>query len=153
MEALFTILIVLQFLIVAVHDWIDIPGWVNGTQVQGAVGRRKLALATVINLLFPGFAVACAIRFYHVPKPGYVLNYWLVYTAITMAAAFLMWWIPYLFGSSPQRLEEYARMYKGTRHVLPVREGDPGPNLLHIAFHVLFMSTLVLAVMLRLNGP
>ena len=152
MEALFTSLIVLQFLIVAVHDWINIPGWVSGTQVQEVVGRRKLAWGTAINLLPPGFAVAWAIWFYHAPKPGYVLNYWLIYTAVTVAAALVMWWIPYLFGASAKHRQVYSKMYAGTRHILPVRAGDPGPNLTHIVFHVLFMSTLILAVVLRLRG-
>jgi len=152
METLFTSLIVLQFLIVAVHDWIDIPGWLHGSRVQMVVGRRKLVWATLINLIFPGCAVAYAIRFYNTPKPGYVLNYWLIYTLVTVASAVLMWWIPYLFGGSARQREEYSRMYAGTRHVLPEREGNRGPNLTHLAFHVVFLSTLALAVALRLKG-
>ena len=152
METLFASLIVLQFLVVAVHDWIDIPDWVHGRQAQEVVGRRNLAWATIVNMVFPGIAVAFAFRYYQIPKPSYVLNYWIIYTAITVTSAFFMWWIPYLFGSSPQRRSEYARMYEGTRHVLIARKGDPGPNLIHIAFHVLFLSTLALAVILRLKS-
>jgi hypothetical protein len=37
-------------------------------------------------------------------------------------------------------------MYAGTRFVLPVRRGNPGPNLLHLFFHALFLSTFVLAL-------
>ena len=34
MESLFTVLLVLQFAVVVVHDWLDIPGWTHGAQVQ-----------------------------------------------------------------------------------------------------------------------
>jgi hypothetical protein len=63
MEALFTFLIAVQFLVVVVHDLIDIPGWTHGSQVQAVVGRNKLLWATLINALFPGAAVALAVRF------------------------------------------------------------------------------------------
>jgi hypothetical protein len=146
MDILFTSLIIAQFIVVAAHDWIDIPGIVCGSQVQAVFGRRKLALATVINCLLPGMAAAFAIRFFHAPKPGYVLLYWLIYTAITVATAILMWWVPYLSGASAKHRDRYRSMYAGTRFVLPVRRGDRGPNLLHIFFHVLFLSTFVLAL-------
>jgi len=152
MEELFTSLIVLQFLIIGIHDWIEIPGWLHGRQIQAVVGQRKLAWATAINLVFPGLAVAYAVRFYQLPKPGYVLDYWLIYTALTVVMAVLSWWVPYLIGSAPAHREQYAKMYAGTRHVLPLRGSDPGPNLAHIVFHVLFLGTFALAVTLRVNG-
>jgi len=135
-----------------VHDWVDVSGWIHGRQIQAVVGRRKLAWATLVNVAFPGTALAYVIWFFHEPKPVFVLNYWVIYTAITAATAFLMWWVPYIFGSSPTRAEEYRKMYAGTQHVLPVRKGDPGPNLAHLAFHGLFLTTLFLALALRLKA-
>jgi hypothetical protein len=151
-EIIFAGLIALQFLIIAAHDWVDVPRWIHGSQVQAVVGRRKLAWATLVNIAFPGTALAYAIWFFHEPKPVFVLNYWVIYTAITAVTAFLMWWVPYIFGSSPARAEEYRKMYAGTRHVLPVRKGDPGPNLVHLVFHGLFLTTLLLALALRLKA-
>jgi len=46
-QALFAYLITLQFAVVVAHDWIDVPGWTHGTQVQLVVGRRKLWIATL----------------------------------------------------------------------------------------------------------
>jgi hypothetical protein len=43
-------------------------------------------------------------------------------------------------------------MYAGTKHVLPARGDNPRPNLLHLYFHVLFVVTLGLAVVLRLRA-
>jgi hypothetical protein len=77
-QALFACLITLQFGVVVSHDWIDIPGWTNGTQVQLVVGRRKLWVATLANAIFPGIAVAFAVNFWNRPKPGFVTSYWVI---------------------------------------------------------------------------
>ena len=42
------------------HDLVDIPGWTHGAQVQAIVERRRLWLATLVNAIFPGLAVAFA---------------------------------------------------------------------------------------------
>lgn len=62
METAFGCLIVLQFVLVVAHDWLEIPGWTHSSQVQSVVGRRKLLLATSINAIFPGTAAAFAIE-------------------------------------------------------------------------------------------
>jgi hypothetical protein len=69
LSTLFTCLITLQFVAVASHDLVDIPGWTHGAQVQAIVGRRKLWLVTLVNAIFPGLAVAFAIYFWNGPKP------------------------------------------------------------------------------------
>ena len=61
-ETLFACLIVLQFAVVVSHDWLDIPGWTHGRQVQAVVGRGRLAFATAINAVFPALAVGFAFR-------------------------------------------------------------------------------------------
>jgi len=63
-----------------------------------------------------------------------------------------MWYVPYLFGASDERKAEYARMYAGTHHILPDRDGNPRPNLLHVYFHVLFVITLVVSVLVWLQS-
>jgi hypothetical protein len=131
------------------HDWVDIPGWTHGTQVQSIVGRRKLWLMTLVNAIFPGVAVAFAIYFWNRPKPGYVADYWIIYCAVTLASAIAMWYVPYLFGTTEERKREYSRMYAGTRQVLPPRGDNPRPNLLHLCFHTLFVINFVLVLVLR----
>jgi hypothetical protein len=86
-QTLFTCLITLQFVVVVSHDLIDIPGWTHGSQVQSIIGRRKLWLATMINAIFPGLAVAYAIYFWNRPKPEFVANYWMIYCAVTLVSA------------------------------------------------------------------
>jgi hypothetical protein len=78
MITLFTCLITLQFVIIASHDLIDIPGWVHGSQIQTFIGRRKVWLATLANSIFPGLAAGFAIYFWNKPRPDFVPNYWLI---------------------------------------------------------------------------
>jgi hypothetical protein len=151
-QALFTCLIVLQFVLVVSHDLVDIPGWTHGSQVQSVVGRRKLWIATLINALFPGLAVAFAIAYRHGPKPGPVVDYWVVYCAVTVASAIAMWYVPYFLGTTQERKRDYARMYAGTLHVLPARGDNPRPNLLHVCFHALFAINFILALVLLFRG-
>jgi hypothetical protein len=153
MQSLFAWFIALQFVVVAAHDLVDIPGWTHGSQVQAVVGRRKLWLATVVNAIFPGVALALAIYYWNRPAPGLVTDYWVLYCAVTVASAIAMWYVPYLRGTTEERKREYAKMYAGTRQVLPPRGDNPRPNLLHVCFHVLFFANLLLAVILRDRVP
>jgi hypothetical protein len=154
----FAILITLQFLVIVLHDLLDIPGWTHGRQVRATVGPRKFWIATPINAIFPALATGLAIYFLLRPAaaaspspPRMVANYWVLYCSITVLSAITMWWIPYFLGAKEKTKRDYARMYAGTRHVLPARgpNGDnPRPNLLHLYFHALFVMNLALALML-----
>jgi hypothetical protein len=148
----FTLLISLQFLVMALHDWVNIPGWSHGRQVQSAVGRNKMLIATFINSLFPGLAVAFAFYYWNRPKPGFVLDYWVIYCGVTVISAIGSWWIPYFRGTDEKTKRLYAEMYAGTRNILPPRGDNPRPNVLHLYFHALFLITLALATALRLGA-
>ena len=145
---LFTALIVVQLLVVALHDLADIPGWTHGSQMRAALGPTKTVVGTVINCLFPGLAVAFAFYYWHRPKPGFVLDYWIIYCGITVIGAITAWWIPYFRGTDEKTKQLYSAMYAGTRQVLPAHGDNPRPNLLHLYFHALFLSNLVLATVL-----
>jgi hypothetical protein len=150
-ETLFAFLILLQFMVIVCHDWLDIPGWTHGCQVQEVIGRTKLLWATAINALFPGTAVMLAVWFWGRPHPRFVGTYWVVYCALTVISAIGMWYVPYLFGADEKKKLVYLRMYEGTRHILPPRGDNPRPNLLHICFHILFLVTFSLALLIRLR--
>jgi len=145
MSEVFGCLLVLQFILICSHDLVDVPGWTNGTRVQQVIGRRKLWIVTGINAIFPGLAAGTAVAYWGRTAPRLVSGYWILYCAITVASAIAMWYVPYLFGTSDERKLEYARMYAGTLHVLPRRGDNPRPNRLHVYFHVLFVTNLVLS--------
>jgi hypothetical protein len=151
-NTLFAWLIILQFIVVVSHDWLEIPGWTHGSQVQAAVGRTKLLWATAINAIFPGLAVAFALWFWGKSHPSYVGTYWVSYCAVTVASAVGMWYVPYLFGADEKKKLEYLQMYTGTRHIFPARGDNPRPNLLHVLFHVLFVMNFALASMISFGS-
>lgn len=150
-ETLFPYLIFVQFALVVFHDWLEIPGWTHGRQVQTVVGRQKLLWATLINAIFPGVAVAFAIWFRGQSQPNFVRSYWAIYCAVTVLSAIAMWYVPYLFGAEKQKVEGYTRMYEGTLQILPQRGENPRPNLFHVSLHVLFIVNLGLALSLRFH--
>ncbi len=145
----FSVLIVLQFLAVTLHDWLHIPGWTHGRQVQSQFNIGKFAIISLVNAIFPGIAVAFIFFYRTGPKPSFVANYWVIYCAITVVSAVMMWWVPYFFGSDQKTKQQYQAMYAGTIHVLPARGENPRPNLLHICFHALFLLTFCLSILLR----
>lgn len=148
MQAVFTVLIIVQFLAVALHDLVDIPGLAHGRQVQSELGRNKVLIGTLINSLFPGLAAAFALYYWTRPAPAFVLSFWIIYCAVTVAWAITAWWIPYFRGTDERTKKLYSRMYSGTIHVLPPRGDNPRPNLLHLCFHALFLINLTLAAVL-----
>ncbi len=148
-ETLFALLITLQFIVVVCHDWLDIPGWTHGSQVQQIIGRQKLLWATAINAIFPGVAVAFAFWFEGKPHPQFVGTYWTIYCGVTVFSVISMWYVPYFFGADEKKKLEYSRMYAGTRHIFPARGDNPRPNLLHVGFHVLFVVNFALALAIR----
>lgn len=151
MVVLFSLLIILQFVVIVSHDLIDIPGLVHGSQIQAVIGRRKVWLATLANSIFPGIATGFAIYFWNRATPSYVPNYWLIYCSVAMLSAIGMWYIPYLRGAPDKQKNEYLTMYAGTRQILPARGDNPRPNLFHIGIHVLFAVNLCLALALRIR--
>lgn len=150
-RTVFTFLIVLGFIVNSFHDWIDIPRWTHGRQVRAALGMNKMLIGSAINCLFPGLAAAFAIYYWHRPAPHGMLNYWLIYCAVTVFGAIMMWWVPYFRGTNQKTTELYSKMYAGTIHVLPPRGDHPRPNVFHLFVHALGLSTLILAMTLRLG--
>jgi hypothetical protein len=145
----FTCLIALQFVIIALHDLVDIPWWITGSQVQAVMGRRKVLLATLANCVFPGIAVTLATLFWSRPLPHFVTNYWIIYCGVACLSALGMWYIPYFRGAPEKLKREYEQMYAGTKVLLPPRGDNPRPNLFHMGIHALFVANLSLAIALR----
>src|SRR5438876_11923830 len=99
LETLFAFRITLQFVVVVCHDWLDIPGWTHGRQVQAVIGRTKLLWATVINAIFSGLAVAFALWFWRKSHPPVGGTYWVTTCGVTVLSAIGMCYVPYLRGA------------------------------------------------------
>jgi hypothetical protein len=103
LQLLFTLLITVQFVVIVLHAPLDIPGWTNATKVREVVGRKKLWLATAINAVFPGLAVSFAIYAWNGPRPAFAANYWMIYCLVTLISAIMMWYVPYLMGTTKKK--------------------------------------------------
>ena len=152
LRVVFAVTLIVQFLIIALHDLIDIRGWVHGSQVKAVIGTPKVYWATAINSLFPGLAAALAIAALFGPVPHFAARYAMIYCGVTVLSAIGMWYVPYCLGTDDKTCREYAAMYAGTLHVLPARGDNPRPNLAHLCFHALFLVNFGLAVALGLRG-
>ena len=128
MQEAFLFLISLQFLVILLHDLVEVPGWSHTSQMQAVIGRRKLYAATLANSIFPGIAVAFAVFFWNQPKPVFVSRYSLIYCAVTVISAIMMWYLPYLLGATDEKKDEYRMFYAGTRQILPERGENPRPT-------------------------
>jgi hypothetical protein len=148
LQNLFNILLVLQFLVSAFHDWIDIPGWIHGRQVRETVGATKMLIGTAVNAIIPGVAAAFAIYYWKKPAPFGVRIYWLVYCAMMLLGAITAWWIPYFRGTDQKTKDLYSKMYAGTLQVLPPHGDNPRPNVFHLCLHASGVISLILAVAL-----
>ena len=151
MRLAFTLLISLQFLIILLHDLVEVRGWSHSSQMAAVLGKPKLWMATLINAIFPGVAMAFALRFWGRSIPAFVNRYWLIYCAVTIVSAIAMWYLPYFLGASAQKKDQYRQFYAGTHQLLPARGDNPRPNLLHILFHGVFVATFCLAVLLNIH--
>ena len=146
LSIVFAVTLLVQFLIIALHDLIDIRGWVHGSQVKAVVGTPKVYWATAINSFFPGLAAALALAALFGPVPHFATRYAIIYCGVTVVSVIAMWYVPYWMGTDDKTRREYHAMYAGTLHVLPPRGDNPRPNLAHLCFHVLFITNLGLAL-------
>jgi hypothetical protein len=149
-QTIFTYLLIAQFLINALHDWLDIPGWTNGRRVRMELGPTKMIIGTAINALLPGVAVFLALRYWNQKPPLFARTYWVIYFVITGIGALTSWWIPYFRGTDEKTKQLYKKLYEGTIQVLPPHGDNPRPNLLHLCLHATFAASLPLALILLL---
>jgi hypothetical protein len=68
-----------------------------------------------------------------------------------LTGAMFAWWIPYLFGGSPERAERYKDMFGNTHSFLPPRNGIV-PNTLHCVLHLGFLLSFLLSALKLLYG-
>jgi hypothetical protein len=69
-----------------------------------------------------------------------------LYIVVFAVLAWLSWYRPYLFGSTPEREAAAAQEYGRTVQILPARGTRIRPNLMHVILHVLFLATAAAAV-------
>ncbi len=141
-EILLIALQAFQVLHMATHDWIPLGRLndVRGVRSQNTTGQ--LILATLINTVPFAIPLFFSVRYLPQPWPHWLRDWlWIAYF-ILLAGEIRAWWIPWLFGTSAEKIARYQAMFGNTHTFLPVRNGIT-PNTAHLLLHLATAATLV----------
>jgi hypothetical protein len=133
-------------LFIGLHDWIPLGTFNDVRGVHSADTRSKLVVVTILSTL--PFAIGLAATFYASSRfPMWLV--WLLWISYGTGLYGLLrtWYVPYLLVPDPIRAARYQAMFGNTHAFLPVRNGIV-PNTLHVIFHTIFLTTVVLLVCL-----
>ena len=143
---LWFVLIALQvfhLLFLLLHDWVPLGNLNNVSAFQ----KSTTAPQKVLSLLVPSIPVTIGLGFTLLANTrGPVLSFRVILSAVygfLLLGELEAWWIPYLFGTSAERVARYRTLFAGTHSFLPSRHGIT-PNTLHVALHAATMATLIL---------
>jgi hypothetical protein len=134
---------VIAVIFLALHDWVPLGILNNVTGLRAVDTRAKLLISTVVSTLPFAAVLFASILHMHDQFPAWLI-WWLWATYIACAYGILRaWWIPYLGSPDPDRAARYRVRFAGTHGFLPVRNGIR-PDSLHLAFHTLVASILIM---------
>ena len=149
MEIAFIALQIFMLAFLLLHDWIPLGPLNDVAGVRSQNTRGQLALGTAINGAAIAITLGLSIRYYGAPYPIPVKVTLVAILGLMFIGELRAWWIPYLFGTSPERVARYSAMFGKTHSFLPERHGIR-PNTAHVALHIATLMSLVLAVWLSI---
>jgi hypothetical protein len=129
-------------LFLCLHDWIPLGSLNDVKAVRAANSGSKLLLGTLVSLAPFAFGLAASAYYIGGSYPHWLLWYLGVSYVLLFLGELQAWWIPYLFRPDPARAVRYQAMFGNTHAFLPARNGIR-PNTLHVALHIVTLSTLV----------
>ena len=137
MQLAFVILQGIILLILLVQDTVNLAPFNNlGAQVRH-LGWTKLVIGTFLNAIGAVVSLYLTIRFNGTPLPLSAKIFFVLWYAMMMLGMYVSWYKPYFFGPTQKELDLYQAFFAGTHSILPVRNGYPGPNTLHLVLHAL----------------
>ncbi len=136
------ILQICHVLFLALHDWVPLGNLNDVKAVRAANPAGKLLGGTLISTT--PFTFGLAASFFYAGKgfPHWLNMYLWVSYIFLFVGELEAWWIPYFFGSKPERASRYQAMFGGTHNFLPARHGIL-PNTLHVILHSATVALLV----------
>jgi hypothetical protein len=140
----------LVVLFLLLHDWVPLGRLNNLAAMRSEDSLVKRIFVTLLPLVPTAVCLySCALHFSGAYPDWLVMTLWITY-GVLLLGLLRAWWVPYLFGTDPQRAARYRIIFAGTHSFLPRRNGM-APDTLHTAFHVCVLATLILLV-LRSGG-
>ena len=133
-------------LFIAIHDWIPLGSLNNLEGIRRVDSLQKRILTTVLSTL--PFAVSLIGSLYYSSGfPGWL--WWLLWISYGAGLYGMLraWWIPYLVIKDPARAARYQERFAHTHAFLPERNGIR-PDTLHVTFHLVLLTLVILLVLL-----
>jgi|HubBroStandDraft_2_1064218.scaffolds.fasta_scaffold410454_2 hypothetical protein len=138
-------------LFIALHDWIPLGKLNNLAGIRAVDTTRRLLVVTVISSL--PFVIGFAASVYYAAS-GFpmwlVLWLWISY-GMAFYGMLRTWWVPYLLIEDPARAARNQQRFAHTHAFLPTRNGIR-PDTLHVCFHAVLVSVLILLGVLTFSG-
>jgi hypothetical protein len=128
----------LQLLLLAYWVTIETVEIFPLNDIRGRVPHYEPATALAVNLLqqIAYMALFAARQWW--PALAAALGY-----AAYLALQLWTWWVPYLFGASPDWQARHSRNFERTLKLLPSSEGHPAPDLQHMLLQLLTVAALI----------
>jgi hypothetical protein len=146
-QAAAIVLQIFQLAILLFHDWIPLGSLTDVEAVRRANTGTHMLVGTAINSVPAGLVAWRSVVNFGPPySHGLKTAMWLIY-GILFAGELYSWWVPYLFGASPAKVERFQKMFGRTHAFLPVRHGIV-PNTLHVILHLATLGTLLVLTQL-----
>src|SRR5665213_1136813 len=138
-------------LFIALHDWVPLGKLNNLGGIRAADTRRKRIMPTALSALPFAVAFVASVHYAESAFPKWLV--WLLWGSYGAGLYGMLrtWWVPYLFVQEPDRATRYQARLAQTHAFLPARNGIR-PDTLHVAFHAVFIATVVLLGMLSFSG-
>ena len=138
-------------LFIAIHDWVPL-GSLNNLAGIRAVDSFERRLRTTLLSTLP-FAVGLVASIYYASTQFPPWLWWLLWISYGASVYGMLraWWIPYLLIHDSARAERYQTRFAGTHAFLPQRNGIR-PDTLHVVFHVVLVTLVLLLTLLTIKG-
>lgn len=149
-EKLFICGLGLILLFMLLHDWVPLGSLNNVQAVKLEHTTGELVRITVIQTLSILVVIAIALIFIGKTYPIWAKLWLVIHLGSILTGAILAWWIPYFFGTSPERVDRYTHMFGDTHSFLPIMNGIV-PNTIHVLFHLTLLLTWILAIYISLK--
>jgi hypothetical protein len=133
----------LVVLFIALHDWVPLGRLNNLKAVRAADTTIRLVFVTALSALPYAVGLAASLYFVSSRMPNW-LTWWLwISYGLGVYGMVRAWYWPYMIGGDPARAERYQQRFAHTHAFLPTLHGIR-PDTLHVCFHVVYLSALVL---------
>jgi len=132
------------FLLLALHDLVHFPPLTNINDLKKAESNSRRYTDVVINGLC-GLIPLSLLLWYSPSMPTWTLNTIRSFYGLLLLGAFLLWWVPYFFGS-PEAHRQAFEKFKNTHHFLPARGENVVPNTFHVFMHTIIFICFALSL-------